>query len=281
MAMHPLSQIDRDMFSASQLIRAGFDPVDPKASDELRKQQTRAAELAEPFADRKMIEILQELTRRCGEEVRGNAQDVVRAAFSTGEASGIFNNIANASLTKAFQEYPDSTDWCRETLVSDYKTHETYRLAAMGNVPQLPRGGTADHAFISDITESYKIARYAQQFVIDEMDIIDDSAFGALEQIPAMMGQACARIRADLAYSELLANAALGADGVALFHNDHSNLATGGSSALDADSLAAGIVAMATQTEGAARLNLRPAFLVVPQQLFFTALVLEPIPEPL
>lgn len=274
MSIRRLSVQDRDALSASQFLRAGIDPVDPNASAALRDQQTRAAELGEQFRNRTMLEIVREIAIKTGGEAHGNDRDMIRAATSGGELSGVFSNVANASLQKSFQEYPDSTDWCRDTLVTSFQTHESYRLAKASNVNRLARGDEAVHAVISDTTESYKVARYAVQFVVDEQDIIDDK-FGAFTQIPEQLGQACARVRADLVYSELLANAALGADSVALFHAaTHGNLATGGPSALTASSLAAGIVAMATQMEGDAKLNLRPAFLIVPQDLYYTALVL-------
>jgi hypothetical protein len=57
--------------------------------------------------------------------------------------------------------------------------NERIRLETIrGTLGKLPRGGTADHEERSDKTESYKIARYAGQFVVDEQDFIDDSLLG-------------------------------------------------------------------------------------------------------
>ncbi len=83
------------------------------------------------------------------------------------------------------------------------------------------------------------------------------------------MGRAAHRTVGNLVYAVLISNANA-PDGVALFHANHKNNATGAGSALSADSLDAGRAAMAKQTDKdaiAAGLNISPAFLIVPVAL--------------
>jgi hypothetical protein len=92
------------------------------------------------------------------------------------------------------------------------------------------------------------------------------------------MGEAARRLRPDLVYAKLLENPTMGDTG-ALFNSNalstaggHANL---GTAALASAALQAGIVAMANQYTGTDRnkvaLNIRPRYLIVPQDLVFTA----------
>ena len=136
-----------------------------------------------------------------------------------------------------------------------------------GSLPKLPRGGEADHAEREDQGESYKISRYAEQFVVDEQDFIDDN-MGALRDTPVEFGEKASRQRPDLVYAILLANPTLAATGRQLFNVTDGNL--GSSSALSDSTLKAAIAAFGTVTEKGVILNLRPTHLIVPWGLHFT-----------
>jgi hypothetical protein len=139
----------------------------------------------------------------------------------------------------------------------------------------LPRQKEADHAEFADNVETYKIARYARQFQIDEQDIIDDRFNGINPHVAREFGQAAARLRPDLVYALLLANANM-RDGVALFHASHSNLNT--SNALAIAGLTAARKAMMLQRENGVNLGLLLKFLIVPPALEVTALELSSSP---
>jgi hypothetical protein len=92
------------------------------------------------------------------------------------------------------------------------------------------------------------------------------------------MGLTAAQLRPNLVYGIVLENATLDVDGVALFDSStHANYAAASSGAggpLAADSLQAAIVAMAKQRINGRVLNIKPRFLIVPQDLKFTAGIL-------
>src|SRR5262249_30484509 len=132
----------------------------------------------------------------------------------------------------------------------------------------LPPGGEADHSTRQDSGESYKIARYANQIVIDEQNFIDDN-LGAFQDTPVEMGQAAARLRPDLVYAILLANPNLAPTGRALFNATDGNTATGATFAMAA--LRAAIQAMMAVRENTVNLNLIPSHLIVPTDLFLIA----------
>jgi hypothetical protein len=87
-----------------------------------------------------------------------------------------------------------------------------------------------------------------------------------------MLGKRAGMKPGDLAYTRLMANAAMG-DGTALFHADHSNLNT--SKALTEANLKTAIAAFMKQTDSRGRpVGVMPKHLVVPPDLMLTAIEL-------
>jgi hypothetical protein len=253
------------------MLRMGMQVVDPQASDTVRQQQARDAEMGDRYRDLSAIDFCREAVRLDGNTVPHRRDELVRAAVSGGNLVSIFTTNVSARLMAAYMEITDTTsDWCVEADVPNFKSNERHALGKTAQPKRLPRGGKAGHATRSASMEGYKIARYAQQFVVDEQDLIDDD-LSAIMTMPTEMGIACGRLRPNLVYSIILANAALQADSVALFHTTHANIATGGGSALALSSLKTAIIAMSKQTEDGVTLNLKPRFLIVPQDLKFTA----------
>lgn len=229
----------------------------------------RSMEAAHRFYSMSMFDLCVEACRLDGKDVGRDRTAVIQAAFSGSALTQIFTTSVNARLLATYMESPDSTrGWTSETDVPDFKTNDRMQLAKGGALDKLPRGKTASHYNRSDRAESYRIARYAKQFVVDEQDIRDDS-MNAIQEMPREMGLAAARLRPDLVYAILFANAALGADSVALFHSTHSNTDT--SAALAADKLKTGITKVGLQTDNGVNLSLSPTHLIVPKTLEFTA----------
>lgn len=230
----------------------------------------RAMEAAHRYSSLSAVDLCREACRLDGQDAPHDRGEMIQAAFSGGSLTNIFTSNVNAILLSTYLEAPDTTvGWVREQDLADFKTQERPRMTKGSNLEKLPRGSEASHYSRSDTAETYRIARYAKQFVVDEQDIIDDS-LGALQDMPTEMGMAAARLRPDLVYAILFANAALGADNVALFdHSTHANTDT--SAALASATLKAGITAIQIQKEGAVNLNLMVTHLIVPATLRFAA----------
>jgi hypothetical protein len=209
------------------------------------------------------------------------AFEAIRAASTSGGTlSYVFTTSVYARLLDAWNLVGDTTvGWCDEEDVANFLTQEDISLQANARLEQLGRGGEAKHATISDSRETYNIARYAKQFVVDEQDIIDDR-LGAIMRMPAEMGEAARQLRPDLVYSLLLANPTM-ADTGAVFNSTavttaggHANL---GTAALSSTALKSAISAMVKQrinrttADPGQALNLRPRFIIVPSDLEWTA----------
>lgn len=227
-------------------------------------QRQRAMEAAHRYSDLSAVDICREALRLSGRDIPTGRRDLIRAAFSGSALNDIFTTNVNAMLLATYMEAGDTTGgWTSSVDVADFKTNERPRLEKGPHLVKLPRGSEADHYSRSDVAESYKIARYARQFVVDEQDIIDDR-LDAFSDVPREMGLAAARLRPDLVYAILLRNAAL-ADTVALFHASHSNLNT--TATLTSATLRACIAALEKQRENTVNLNLRATHLLVPSDL--------------
>ncbi len=144
---------------------------------------------------------------------------------------------------------------------------------AIGEAPQLLKvneSGEFKRGTIAESKESYRIETYGRVVGITRQVLINDD-LDAFTRIPAMYGTAIATLESDVVWAIVTANAAM-ADGVALFHATHKNLAASGA-ALSVTTVGDGRAAMAKQTglDKKTVLNIRPSFLIVPAALELAA----------
>jgi hypothetical protein len=133
--------------------------------------------------------------------------------------------------------------------------------------------GEFHQANLSDSKENYQLETYGNIINITRQAIINDD-LAILDRIPGMLGAAAAAKENSIAWGVLTANAAMH-DGTAIFHADHANLNTGGTSALALTGLAAARLAMRIQTGPKGQtLNLIPSVIAVPAALENTLLQL-------
>jgi len=263
----------RETLAYGLMLRGGIETIDPSASEQRREEQARLSEQAHRYSDLSLVDICREAIRVDGGRTPVGRSEAIRAAVSGGTLSYVFTTSAYAAVLMGYQEADDTTDWCSVEDVPNFMEHDAIQLDKT-SLDKHPRGGTAKHAAPSDTREQYRAQRYSKQFVIDEMDILDDRLGAIVGTVPREMGAAAARLRSDLVYAEILANEAL-ADTGALFNSTavttaggHANL---GTSALAAAALGAATTAMMQQKQSGVRLNLRPRYLVVNPTLEWTA----------
>ena len=229
------------------------------------EQRQRAMEAAHRYADMSLLDLAREAVRLDGRDCPRGRSGTIEAAFSGGSLTNIFTTSVNARLLESYSEVNDTTaGWVNETEVADFKTQERPRVEIGSGLKRLPRGATADHATFSDNSESYKISRYAEQFVVDEQDIIDDN-LGVLTDTPRKLGEAAGWLRPDLVYSLVLANPTLTATSREVFNTTDGNLKT--SATFAAATLRAAVSALRLFRENNRNLNLQPTHLLVPPSL--------------
>ena len=258
--------VDAEQFTTVQ----GTQPV---KHDTLTDELQREAENGYHLRGLSLIDVCRSvLELETGHRSWHGADDVIEALRSSPSAgsavSGIFTTTFSAELIAGYEAATDTTGpWTSEGTLPNFQTSERHRMVKGSPLTKHARGGEAEHTDRSSQVESYKLARYSGQFVIDDMDIIDDR-FGALaSESPRDMGEAARMLRPDLVYSILFANANM-SDGNPLFDDtNHGNANT--TAALATGTIEAAINDLNVMTEGGRPLSKSGIVFVVPENLSF------------
>jgi len=272
-------KLDHEAFSSEQAEAMGLpDWIRAGVNSE---QRQKIMEASQEFRDMSLPEMCKEVCIAAGiTPDRRTRTGWIQAAVSGGQLADIFTtNINSLLLQKLISEVDTTAGWTKESDAANFQTMERTRLTKGPRLTKHARGKSADNATRSDVMQSYKIARYSQQFKVDEMDILDDK-FKALQDIPSEMAEACIVLRPDLVYSILLANPTINKEGGtsgALFSasqpGSQSNYVSSGA-ALSSSTLQTGMSAMFNFTENGRPVNTNPTHLIIPSQLFGTAATL-------
>jgi len=228
--------------------------------------------LSEPARDWRglsLIEMARSLLEAAGERPRGLSRDEIatRALHSTSDFPHILAAVTGKTLRAAYEAAPRTfMPIARRTSAADFK--QIHRLQ-LGEAPQLEKvneSGEFKRGTIGEAKESYRVETWGKVIGITRQVIINDD-LDAFTRVPALFGTSAATLESDIVWGIVIDNPAM-ADGNALFHGAHKNLA-GTGTALDVPSLGKARTAMAKQTglDGKTLLNLRPVFLVVPAAL--------------
>lgn len=194
----------------------------------------------------------------------------VRAAgmHTTSDFGFLFSNVASRRLSSVYAEYPGTyTQWARRgPSLGDFKPTS---VVSMGSGPDLLRvneHGEYKYGTFGDSAEQYQLATYGRIVAMTRQAIINDD-LRAFDRLISLFGSSARRLENRLVYDQLTGAAKMG-DGKALFHADHANLVSGGSSVLSLEALQAARTKMRMQkgTEGDA-LSVSPKYLIVPAAL--------------
>lgn len=245
--------------------------------DDRDKSNEKEVEMGRDYQHLTMLDVCREAIRLEGGHVsaRLSPTAIIERAISTLTLPKIFSNVASKALLRGFNDSPNtSLLWVSEGNLKDFKITERTGLLSQANLEELIDGGEIKNTTVEELSESYQLKTFAQQFGLTRQDIINDD-LGAFDRTPRRMGNAASRLIDDRAYGVVIDNAALGNDSIALFATGHNNLLTGAGSDLDADSLSSARTLMRNQTGdalGAISINIEPMFLIVPPSLEDTAL---------
>ena len=216
-----------------------------------------------------LLELARESLGNAGINTRGLSRDEVatRALHSTSDFPEILSAVTNKTLRQAYDAYPRTFAlFCRQVLATDFKSMHRVQLGEAPQLLEVGESGEFKRGTLGESKESYKVKTYGRVVAITRQVLINDD-LDAFTRIPAMYGNSIAQLESDVVWSIITANPAM-ADGNALFHTTHKNLAAAGA-ALDVASVGAARAAMALQTglDKKTVLNIRPAFLIVPAAL--------------
>ncbi|SNT02795.1 prohead protease/major capsid protein fusion protein [Antarctobacter heliothermus] len=216
-----------------------------------------------------LLELARESLGNVGVNTRGLSRDEVatRALHSTSDFPEILSAVTNKTLRQAYEAYPRTFMlFCRQVLATDFKAMHRVQLGEAPQLLEVGESGEFKRGTLGESKESYKVKTYGRVVAITRQTLINDD-LDAFTRIPAMYGNSIAQLESDVVWGIITANPAM-ADGNALFHTTHKNLA-GTGTALAVDAVGAARAAMAKQTglDKKTVLNVRPAFLIVPASL--------------
>jgi ATP-dependent Clp endopeptidase proteolytic subunit ClpP len=196
--------------------------------------------------------------------------DMVKMAMthSSGDFVNILANVAYKSMMKGYEEAEETFQrWTVPGTLTDFKVHNRVDLNTFPSLREVRPGAEYKYITIGDRGVTLKLATYGEMFSINRQAIINDD-MNVFTKVPQKMGRASIRTVGDLAYAVLTDNAAL-ADGIALFHANHGNLA-GAGAAPSTTTISAGRTAMGKQKDpdqNAHALNIRPSYILGPLEL--------------
>ena len=201
---------------------------------------------------------------------------VQRAFHSTSDFPNLFANVANKTLLAAYAEEPQT--WqplARQRNLPDFKSVTDLQIAGQIVPEKILEGGEYKSGTLTEGKATWNLATYGKRIAVTRQAIINDD-LDSLSRVPEMLGRGCRLLESNMVW-ELLTTGASGAtvslDSKALFHSDHNNTISGGTSVIGIAGMDAAKVKLRKQTDLAGnRLNLAPAFLVVPPELETTAL---------
>jgi hypothetical protein len=216
-----------------------------------------------------LLELARESLGNAGVNTRGLSRDEVatRALHSTSDFPEILSAVTNKTLRQAYEAYPRTFMlFCRQVLATDFKAMHRVQLGEAPQLLEVGESGEFKRGTLGESKESYKVKTYGRVVAITRQTLINDD-LDAFTRIPAMYGNSIAQLESDVVWGVITANPAM-ADGNALFHTTHKNLA-GTGAALAVEAVGAARAAMAKQTglDKKTVLNVRPAFLIVPASL--------------
>lgn len=198
-------------------------------------------------------------------------QLAMRALHSTSDFSIALGNTVGRTLRQAYDQAPRTfTAWAREGRLSDFRAANRVQVGGAFRLEKIGEGGEYKRGKMDDSGESIKLETYGKVIGITRKVIINDD-LDMLGRIPVLYANGAATMESNLVYAALTGNTLM-ADGVALFHADHKNLAGTGST-VATTSLAEARAALRKQTDPSSKepLNLVGKTLLVPAAIELAA----------
>ncbi len=194
------------------------------------------------------------------------------AMHTTSDFPNILADVAHKTLRVGYNEINRTfTTVGRRGTLPDFKPTNRVQLGEMPVLPKINEHGEYNSVTLGEGKEAIRLYSYGYTIGITRNAIINDD-LGAFTRIPTEMGYAAARTEGDIAWALWIANAAM-ADGVALFHATHKNLAAAGG-VISTTTIGAAKAAMRVQTgvDGKTVIQVIPSYLIVPAALETVAL---------
>jgi hypothetical protein len=192
---------------------------------------------------------------------------VQRALHTTSDFPELLTGTGNRLLRQGYASYEGGVRRiCRESTAPDFRAKSLLMLGEAPTLLQVNEHGEVQRGSMTENKQSYSLATYARIFGITRQAIVNDD-LGTFGTMASRLGRSAAQFVATQLAAKLTANPVM-ADGVALFHATHGNLA-GTAAAISIASLSVALQSMRLQKglDGVTVIDVTPKYLVVPAAL--------------
>ena len=222
------------------------------------------------FAHARLADLARRMLAERGLSTLGSpAELLTRAMHTTSDFSALLAEYFNKSLLRFRTAPAPIAQVFRRTAMSDFRARHILEVSdgpALAKVNEHGeiKFGTIDARELS----SYRLESYARGFAITFQTLVNDDV-GALADISEKIGRGARRWFEGFLADTIAANPKL-ADGKAVFHADHGNLAAPGGAPGDS-TLAAAKLAIRSQKDASGNpIGVAPRFILVPAALEVT-----------
>lgn len=221
-----------------------------------------------------LLELTRSYLESRGVDTRGMTKTelISRGFHSTSDFPLLFSNLANKTLSDAYEEEPHT--WkpiARQRNLPDFKNASDLIVAGSLVPEALLEGGEYKAGTLVEGQHTWKLSTYARKITVTRQAIINDD-LSALERVPEMMGRGFRRLESNMVWALITGNAVTSVDNVALFNAAHNNVA-GSTLSINTAGFNTARKAMRKQTDLAGNtINLAPSYMMVPTDLEATAL---------
>ena len=236
-------------------------------------QLEKPARGAEEFRHSSCVDIARQSLHNMNIDTRGlsRAQIVKKAmitrSHTTSDFPAILANVQGKILRESYINAPSTFQrWTTKGEAADFKQVSRVQLSEAPDLGLVGELEEYTYGTFGESNEVFALRKYGKLIRLSWESVLGDD-LGAFTRISKAFVMAAKRNLNAAAYKILTDNANM-SDGVALFHDDHGNLA-GSGAAIGIDSLTAARLAMRTQTglQTSDPLNIEPKFLIVPAAL--------------
>ena len=222
------------------------------------------------FAYARFTDLARRILQERGLSTLGSPMELLnRGLHSTSDFSVLLAEVFNKSLLILKQSPSPIAQVFRRTTMADFRARHVLEISDGPALERINESGEITFGSIEGKElASYKLASYAKGFSISFQTLVNDD-IGALSDIAAKITRGARQWFSGFLADTILANPKL-ADGKAVFHSDHGNLASTGAAPSDT-SIGAAKLAIRKQTDASGNpIGAQPRYILIPAALEVT-----------
>lgn len=232
---------------------------------------------AQKFRGMTLLDMAKESLVRGGVDVDGMDKMAIVGRAFTSSSSDFPVLLEGANRTVLLNSYEAQADtwrrFCAVGSVSDFREHKRLRMGTFTDLDKVQENGEFKNKKITDADyEKVSVNTKGNIINVSRKMIINDD-LGAFLKLAGMLGRAAARSIENDVYALLASNPTL-ADGVALFHASHGNVATAAAPTVAVLDGMRQLMAKQKDKDSNDFLDIRPALVLAPMSLGGTLKVL-------